>query len=301
MFVVKNKNIFFIGSGILVFLSLAVIMFWGLNFGIDFTGGSILEVTYPNGAPDVEEVKKQVEMIDFKSAPSVRPSGENGFIIRTNFLEEDERATLVETLSFSGSAEVVEDRFSSIGPSIGGELRSKAILAISIVVLTIILFVAFAFRRVSKPISSWKYGIVAIIALFHDVIITTGIFAVLGHFGGAEVDVLFVTALLTILGYSVNDTIVVFDRIRENLSKRLPADTPEEFAETVGISLEETYARSINTSLTTLLVLLSLLFFGGSTTTFFALALIIGVVAGTYSSIFLASPLLIKLNTAGRK
>jgi len=194
----------------------------------------------------------------------------------------------MELLSFGGAENLIQKRFNTIGPAIGEELKQKAYIAMGIVVLAIILFIAFAFRKVSEPVSSWKYGFVAILALMHDIIIPTGVFALLGLFTGAEVDILFVTALLAILGFSVNDTIVVFDRIRENLMLNKERNKNENFAETVGHSLEQTFARSINTSLTTLLVLLTLLFVGGESTKYFALTLVIGVIAGTYSSIFLA-------------
>jgi preprotein translocase subunit SecF len=182
-----------------------------------------------------------------------------------------------------------EKSFDSIGPSVGKELTSKAIMAIILVSLAIICFIAFAFRKVSKPVSSWKYGIIAVITLFHDVAIPVGVFTLLSHFQGVEVDTLFVVAVLTILGLSVSDTIVVFDRIRENLRNRVSTS----FDETVGRSLEQSYVRSICTSLTVILVLLSLFFFGPSSTKYFALMLTAGMFFGTYSSIFLASPLLV--------
>ena len=172
-------------------------------------------------------------------------------------------------------------------------MRIKALLAFSIVVVAIVLFIAYVFRHVSKPVSSWKYGVISIIALLHDVIIPVGLFAILGSVVGAEIDVLFIVALLTILGYSVNDTIVVFDRVRENLRENQQLKRKEDFELTVGKSLNQTFARSINTSLTTTLVLLALFFFGGVATQNFALVLIMGIVAGTYSSLCLASPLLV--------
>jgi len=226
----------------------------------------------------------------------LQPTGENGYVLRTRDLEDSERVNLLTLLSFEGSREVVQKRFSMVGPIIGEELKQKAYIAIVIVVLAIILFITFSFRRVSFPVSSWKYGLIAIVALVHDILIPTGAFIILGKFSGAEIDILFVTALLAILGFSVNDTIVVFDRVRENLNLNQEKGRKESFRDTVGRSLNQTYARSINTSLTTLLVLLTLLFLGGDSTRYFALTLVIGVIAGTYSSIFLASPLLVVLN-----
>ena len=182
-----------------------------------------------------------------------------------------------------------ELRFDTIGPTIGRELKQKSLTAIAIAVIAILCYIAFAFRKVSYKISSWVYAGAAIIALAHDILIPTGVFAVLGHFYGVEIDVLFVSALLTVLGFSIHDTIVVFDRVRENLL-RYPSLA---FDAVVERSIKETIARSINTSLTTVLVLVAVFFFGGSTVKYFSLALILGISFGTYSSIFVASPLLV--------
>jgi preprotein translocase subunit SecF len=208
-------------------------------------------------------------------------------------------ATITGTTTASTTvAGVTEKRFDSIGPVLGAEAARKAVTSVFLVLLAIVLFITYAFRQVSEPVSSWKYGIVAIIALAHDVIIPTGVFAILGHFAGYEVDTLFVTALLVVLGFSVHDTIVVFDRIRENL-RHAPAK--KEFETIVGESVSQTFTRSINTSLTTLLALIVLYFVGGEATHHFSLALIIGIVAGTYSSIFIGSPLLVTLQKWAHK
>ena len=192
---------------------------------------------------------------------------------------------------------MTEKSFSSVGPTIGNELKQKSYYAIALVLLAIVIYIAWAFRRVSRPVASWKYGVAAIIALLHDVIIPTGVFSALGHFLGYEVDVLFVTALLTVLGFSVHDTIVVFDRIRENLLKREGS-----FEDIVNYSVNQTMTRSINTSATVMLVLLAVYFFGGESVRNFTLVLILGVFFGTYSSIFIASPILVVWHKlAGRK
>jgi preprotein translocase subunit SecF len=218
----------------------------------------------------------------------VRQSGDNGFIIRTKSLSEDERKTLVSTLG----GEV--KRFDTVGPVLGEELQGKAVWSIVLVILAILLFITFVFRKVSKPVASWKYGIVAIIALLHDVVIPTGIFAYLGRAGGYEIDALFVTAILVILGFSIHDTIVVFDRTRENL--RIDGNSGKKsFEKIVGESVSQTLTRSINTSLTTVLSLVVLYIVGPETTKNFAFALIVGIVTGTYSSIFIGSPLLVTL------
>lgn len=294
MNVIKNKSIFITISAVLVVLSILAVGFWGLDFGIDFTGGSIVEVTYLNERPDLNILTERIDDMPIGEF-SLREVGENGYIIRTRFLKENEHGALLDLMEVGGQYELREERFNSVGPTIGGELQKKAYIAIAIVILAIILFIAFAFRKVSKPISSWKYGFVAIIALIHDIAIPTGLFALLGNFVGVEVDILFVMALLAILGFSVNDTIVVFDRVRENLRINQDTKRREPFRDIVGKSLSQTYARSLNTSITTLLVLLSLYLFGGVSTKFFALTLLVGVIFGTYSSIFLASPLLVVL------
>ncbi len=291
MFVIKNKAIFITFSALLVVASIVFMSTWGLQFGIDFTGGSIMEVEYTGDVPSVEEINGVLSEV-VEGTVTAQLSGESGYIVRTPFLDDVAHKSTLEALSF-GEYQAQEQRFSSVGPTIGDELKRKAYIAISIVILAIILFIAFVFRHVSKPVSSWKYGIVAIIALAHDILIPTGLFSIMGHYSGAEVDILFVMALLAILGFSVNDTIVVFDRIRENLKNRKAVHTRDEFEKVVGESLEQTYARSLNTSITTFIVLIALYIWGGASTTLFAMTLLVGVIAGTYSSIFLASPLLV--------
>lgn len=300
MLIVKYKKIFFILTGLIVAVAIFSISFFGLNFGIDFTGGAITEVSYPDERPSKETLEEKLTDLDIGGF-SIRPTGESGYILRTQDLTEEKRVTVLSTLSLDGEKEVIQERFNSIGPTIGSELRNKAFVAIGIVVVAIILFVAFVFRKVSEPVSSWKYGIVAIIALIHDVLIPVGIFAFLGYTVGAEIDILFVMALLAILGYSVNDTIVVFDRVRENLRLNRENGSREDFELTVGKSLSQTYARSINTSLTTLFVLIALFFVGSEATQDFALVLATGVIAGTYSSIFLATPLLVAIGKRSSK
>ncbi len=289
MFVIKYKNFFFLLSTILIVGSFWSLKYYGLKLGTDFTGGSILEVTYKGARPEVDLVREAMAKLDLGTV-SVQVAGEQDVIIRSKTLTETEHVTLVKALPSSVDKQApTEKRFSSIGPTIGEELAKKGILAIALVVILIILFVAFAFRKVSRPVSSWKYGVVAFIALLHDLIIPIGIFSYLSAVRGFEADALFLTGLLTILGLSVHDTIVVFDRIRENLKKHVGLD----FSETVGRSLSETFSRSINTSLTIILVLLVIFFYGATATRDFSLLMAIGVLVGTYSSIFIASPLLV--------
>ena len=302
MFVINHKKIFFIFSSLLVVSSIFIISIFGLNFGIDFKGGSILEVAYLNEEHlAIEDLKIDLQKLELGNLTVQETTfndpqgGVNGIILRTKNLTELERESIISVVSQNNQYQIEQKRYNSIGPVIGEELKGKALWAILVVVIAIILFVAFAFRKVTEvansdnKVSSWKYGFAAIIALVHDILIPTGVFALLGHyFITYQIDSVFVMALLAILGFSVNDTIVVFDRIRENLS----ISKKEIFSETVGKSLKQTITRSINTSLTTLTVLLALYFWGGEATKQFALILSIGVVVGTYSSIFLASPLL---------
>ncbi|MEK7118277.1 MAG: protein translocase subunit SecF [Patescibacteria group bacterium] len=298
MFIVNHKTSFFILSGVLVLAAIfSVVYFRPWNVGIEFTGGTILEVGFPDGRPNADNLKRELASLGWQGT-IVQETGTDGYIIRTKNLNESERQQLMDVVSQERKTLVEERRFNSIGPTIGSELKSKALWAILSVILAIVLYIAFAFRHVSHPISSWIYGIVAILALVHDIIIPTGIYVALGYyFIDVQVDVLFVTAILTILGFSVHDTIVVFDRTRENLKLR----TWKEFNVTVGHSIEQTFVRSVNTSLTVLLVILALYFLGGETTKNFAFTLAIGIIAGTYSSIFLASPFLVAIEEWSRK
>lgn len=298
MFIIKYKNFFFGLSFAIVIACLASIaLFQPLNYGIEFTGGSLLEVAYPDGRPEAEALRTKLDALNW-TGTQVQETGENGFIVRTKDLTELERQSLMSSVSDEGKTNVEIRRFNSIGPTIGAELRSKAGWAILLVLIAIVLYIAFAFRGVSHPVSSWVYGFVAIVALAHDVLIPAGIYVALGHFNiDVQIDVLFVTAILTILGFSIHDTIVVFDRTRENLKLR----SFKEFNVTVGRSVEQTLARSINTSMTVLLVILALYFVGGETTKNFALTLAIGIIAGTYSSLFIASPLLVAIEEWQRK
>jgi len=286
MKIVENSKIWFSISGTMVVLSIIAVSVFGLNLNIDFTGGSILEVEYMGGRPDIVELRTAVSDAGFVKG-SIQPSDDNGVLIRERTLTEEEHQTIIGILE--GFGEIDELRFDSIGPVIGEELKTKSLIALLLIFISIIGYVAFAFRKVSRYIESWKYGVLTVIAALHDIIIPVGVFAVLGHFAEVSVGTAFVAALLTVLGYSVNDTIVVFDRIRENLIK----EGVSRLDHVVEESIRQTIARSINTSVTTLLALAAIMIFGGETTRFFILALIIGIGVGAYSSIFLASPLLV--------
>jgi preprotein translocase subunit SecF len=291
MIIVKYRKIFFVLSLIMVTLSLYSIFAYGLNLGIDFRGGTLTEVYYEVERPSKDDIEQWIGDLDLGGF-SVRQSGDKSYIIRTRELSIEDRARVEMSLGLSDSPLTIE-RSNTIGPVAGAELKNKAILAVIVVVFMIVLFVTFAFRKVSKPVASWRYGLATIIALFHDIIIPVGVFVFLGRLYGLEIDLLFVSGLLAILGYSVHDTIVVFDRVRENLRVNEEEKVYENFETTIGKSVTQTLARSINTSLTLLIVLITLYFIGSTATRDFSLLLIIGVIAGTYSSIFLASPLLV--------
>ncbi|MDZ4205698.1 MAG: protein translocase subunit SecF [Patescibacteria group bacterium] len=307
MFVVRYRKAWFALSAILIALSAYAIFAYGFSLSIDFKGGSITEVRYEGELPSKESVETAIETLGIGGF-SVRLSENDRYIIRTKELSEPERQGLLKVFSQGQSAFTIE-RQNTIGPTAGSELKSKAIKAITVVVLMIVLFITFAFRKVSsaglprgtRGVSSWKYGLATIVALAHDVIIPTGVFVFLGHFMGVEIDLLFITGLLAILGYSVHDTIVVFDRVRENLRVNAEKNVDEDFEMTVGKSVQQTFGRSINTSLTIFITLLALYLVGSPATEDFALLLIIGIIIGTYSSIFVASPLLVTFYKLQRK
>lgn len=293
-------------SALLILLSATALFVWGLKFGIDFTGGAMVELESTLINPPASSEIQQKLISDGFDVASIQMSNQNTYLVRLGIMDEGEHQRFTKSIEENfktlqkneGSDNAfIEKRFESIGPTISQEFRQKSYLAIIIALLAIIAYIGYSFRKVSKPVASWKYGICAVIALIHDVIIPTGIFAVLGRYAGWEVDLLFVTALLTVLGFSVHDTIVVYDRIRENLLK----SGGRNFAEIANISVNQTLARSINTSLTTVIVLVALFVLGGETTRRFIFVLIAGIIFGTYSSIFIASPLLVIWNNISQK
>jgi len=347
--IIQKKIIWFSISGLLIIISLLALIFWGLKLGIDFTGGSLLELEFLTGRPTNQQIHDQLKDLNLESL-QLQPTGEQGLLIRTVSLTEDIHQEILKKIDLmfgdnnqpeakkindegeevrtvpasaigltgEGMENVnvditgtnldqlniqqvdtektaqqfnnfIELRFDSIGPTLGQELKHKALLSVFIVLLAIIFYIAYAFRKVSKPVESWKYGLSAIIALTHDIFIITGIYVILGHYFNFQADALFVTALLTILGFSVHDTIVTFDRIRENLYRH----QEETFFNVINRSVNETIVRSLNTSLTTFFVLFAIFLFGGESIKNFVLILMLGIIIGTYSSIFIASPLLI--------
>lgn len=312
MFFVTHRKMFLSIAVAVVLGAIAIIATLGLNLGIDFTGGSLTEVSYEQ-RPERDTLSSALDTQGlgvYSLRETLDEEGRDGYILRTRDLTEDERIVVSGLLTAQGT-EATITRFTSIGPVIGQELKDKALWAMVAVSLVIILYVAFAFAGVSYPVGSWVYGGITILALLHDVLVPTAAMALMGYFLGVEADVLFIMALLAVLGYSVNDTIVVFDRVRENLVKHrqekkikvISTDGLEReeikyilqkpFGEIVGMSVTQTLMRSINTSVTTLLALTALYFIGGEITQTFSLVLIVGVIAGTYSSICIANPLLV--------
>lgn len=273
----KYKLVFFILSILIILPGIYFLITSGLKLGIDFTGGALLEYQF----------KENVDAEKLKGLGVVTQSGENTFIIRAAPKEHQELEVLKEKLVKEvGEFQVLREE--NIGPVIGEELKVKSLIALGLACLVIVVFITFAFRKVPEPASSLRFGVAAIVALIHDVLVVVGVFAILGKFLAVEIDTLFVTALLTIVGFSVHDTIVVFDRIRENLPKHLSKN----FSEVADISISQTLVRSVNTSLTVIFVLTALLLFGGESIRWFIVALLVGVISGTYSSIFNATALL---------
>ena len=297
--IIEKRKYTYVFSGILLILSLISLFVWGLNLGIDFKGGTLMEVQFTQteaegekenefAAPSRQDIESKLSELGINSL-SVQPSEDNRALLKYIASDENLNEKVLEKLEeFDG--EIKQLRVDFIGASVSDQLKKSAIWAILAAITGIAFYIAWAFRKISFPIPSWQYGIGAILALAHDIIITLGVFSVLGEFFNVEIGIPFIAALLTILGYSVNDTIVVYDRVRENIIK---SDSRENFENITNKSLNETLARSINTSLTVVVVLIAIIIFGGETIEFFALALLVGVLFGTYSSIFVATALLV--------
>ncbi|MEK7541227.1 MAG: protein translocase subunit SecF [Patescibacteria group bacterium] len=283
---IKYSAVYYILFAVLVIGSILALLMFGLKFGIEFTGGSSMEVGFLDQRPTNEQIQNNLSQLDIGEIVS-QPTENNGVILQFKGVDEATHQQML--LKLSELSKVEERSFEYIGPSIGQELKQKTMLSIFLALLAITIYIALAFRKVSRPVSSWKYGVASLIALFHDILIPLGVFAVLGKFYNVEITIPIIAALLTILGFSVHDTIVIFDRIRENILRKGMG----QFEETVNLSLNQTFGRSIGTVFTTLLVLISIFFFGGQTLKYFSLALIIGITSGAYSSIFIASPLLV--------
>jgi len=284
----KRRRTWFSVSAAACLAAIVLIAAFGFNLGLDFTGGArwVVQFDEPVTTTQVTEFLTAQEGIDV--APKVQNSGDGQVLITIQDMADDAIQIIAGNMQ-STLGNFKEVTYQKVDSSIGQSFKEKALIAIAVALIGIILFVAWAFRSVPKSVNPWRFGAVAIVALFHDVLIIAGIFALLGHLLGIELDLPFITALLATLGFSVNDTIVILDRVRENIRMQKPTET---FADTVDKSLTETLRRSINTSISTIFPLLALLFFGAGSIFYFVLALALGIVVGTYSSIFLAAPLL---------
>jgi preprotein translocase subunit SecF len=284
--ILKYYKFFFCVSGIILIFGIVSLSVYHLKLGIDFKGGSQIQLQFKQPV-DVTKVQDAVRLQNLGNF-QIQTASNNGLIIETQSLSKDQHDQLLAKIQAT-AGNFTETEYNSIGPVIGKQLTQDAFLQLLFVSLGIVFYIGYAFRKVTKPVTSWRFGWAAVIALIHDLLFVLGVFSILGHFKGVEIDSLFVTAMLTVLGFSVHDTIVVFDRIRENL--RVYAGQSIEFV--VNHSISQTLVRSLNTSLTVLFVLLSLLLFGGETIRYFVFALFIGIIVGTYSSIFIASPVLV--------
>lgn len=282
------KIMFFVSISLVVLAIIATALF-GLRFGTDFTGGSLMEISFADSRPGAEEMRGVLKEAGDLGEISISPAGEKSFILRMKEINESTHQEILAVLKSKFSS-LEEDRFDSIGGVIGQELKNKSVIAVILVLLLIVIYIGIVFRKLAGILPSMAMGLAAILALLHDVLIPVGIFAFLGHYYGVEITAIFVAAILTILGYSVSDTVVIFDRVRENI---LRYGGKEHLSSLVHVSIKQTLTRSINTSLTTLLSLLAIFFFGGETLKYFSLALIIGIFLGAYSSIFVASPILV--------
>ena len=287
--IIQKRKYAYIFSAIITLASIVCISIWGLRLGIDFKGGTLMEVRFSETAvPSADIVREKLGTIELQSL-TTQPTGERGMLIRYLASDETTNDKVLAALKELDAA-VEQLRVDFIGASVSDQMQRQAFTGTLLALLGIALYIAWAFRRVAYPVTSWEYGLGAVIALAHDIVITVGVFSILGHFYGIEVGVPFIAALLTILGYSVNDTIVVYDRVRENL---LRSRSGTDFEVIVNRSLNETLVRSVNTSLTVIIVLIAVAVFGGESVRWFAVALLVGVSFGTYSSIFIASALLV--------
>ncbi len=282
MFIIKYKTLFISIAIFMVAVSVILVAHFGIKKGIDFTGGTVVEILYTKDAqvPDHATFEAQGVKVFSTGGASYK------FISQKPY---EETVAIISTLLNKSLHPYTETQVSTVGPSMGAEMTKKALIAITVVAIAILSFIAFAFREVSVPVASWKYGVVAMITIIHDIIVPTGVYAYLSHAYGAEVDTLFIVALLTVMAVTISDKIVVFDRIRENLKVQ---GHKRAFQDVVGDSLSQTFTRSINTSVTVIISLLALYFIGPVSTKFFSLTLMVGIIVGTYSSIFVASPML---------
>ncbi|ALM10103.1 MAG TPA: protein translocase subunit SecF [Candidatus Peribacter riflensis] len=296
MSLIKLSKGLLVVSAIAIIASLVLLVVPGPMLSMEFTGGTLMNITLPAGKTkaDLQDAVGSFRDTNGESlgAFALSMTSEGDLLIRSRNLDNETHLALLAHLEQKTGGTIEEKQFTTIGPTVGETLKRRSVYALVIASIGIVLYIAFAFHRIPRKLSPWRFGIFALVAMIHDILITTGIFVVLSRLTNFEFDTLFITALLTILGYSVNDTIIIFDRIRENVAF---ADKHEDFAITAERSLKETIVRTLNTSFTTLIMLLCLYFLGSESIRWFILALIIGIVLGNYSSYFIATPLLVFL------
>lgn len=291
MNIIKNRYLFFGISLLVIIPGIIALLFWKLPLGIDFTGGSLLEIRFTSGVPLSQDQVAQM-YTDFStpdadiSNPVIQQLGTDSLSIRSKVMTDAIKSKMVAAMQAASQGEVIVLHFTQVSASVGKEVATRAAGAVALAALAILLYITYAFRGVQH---AFRYGTAAIIAMLHDVLVVIGVEAIFGHFLGWEADSLFLTALLTVIGFSVHDTIVVFDRIRENSNHYRKV----EYETLVNHSIVQTLDRSINTQLTVMMTLLALVLFGGSSIRHFVVILLIGVFSGTYSSIFNAAPILV--------
>ncbi len=289
------KIMFFLSLALTIAAAVAVAIF-GLRLGVDFKGGSVLELSFAEDRPAAGDLVKFIDGLAGVNNPAASPAGDKSVIVRLNEVDEPTHQKILEAVS-QKYGRVTENRFDSVGPTVGDELKRKSLTAIVVLLFAIAAYIAFVFRKLAKVLSPWAMSLATVAALLHDIIIPIGVFALLGRYLGIEISAVFVAAILTILGYSVSDSVVVFDRVRENV---LRLGSRDKFDLVVHQSIMQTLSRSLNTTFTTLLSLIAIYLFGGETVKYFALALIIGIFLGAYSSIFVAAPILTWWSGRGR-
>ena len=292
MNLVGKRKWFFLISAVVIIPGLLSLIIFGLEPGVDFSSGSTMTLRFDSPV-DLGEFRKQLIAEGYDSS-TIQRTGEGDFFIRLGELSPEQRQELIKNLESTFNTNITVRDYYSVSPVIATETARNAAIAVGVAAIFMLIYIAWAFRRMPKP---YRWGVCAIIALLHDVLIVMGVFSILGWLVGVQIDAMFITGMLTVVGYSVNNTVVVFDRIRENVSRGIGKD----FETNVNTSIMETIARSLNTSLTTLFVILAILLFGGITIRYFVLVLLIGVIAGTYSSVLIAGPLLVVWDKGGWK
>ncbi len=293
---IKHRKIFYGLSLFFAFVSIASILVFGLNLGIEFTGGSSLELLYQGDAPSFEEIRTALQELDLGDF-TLQKTGEDKIIIKMRDIPEETHKNVLAKLNELGGVKQGSESFQTIGSVIGEELKQKTKFVVFLSLLTILIFIAVSFKKISRPVKSYVYGLTGVIALVHDVLIPLGVLAILGRYCGVEITIPIITAFLTVFGYSINDSVVVFDRLRENIIKLRVDD----FDKIINDALNQTLIRSLFTGFCTLITLFAIFFFGGETLKYFSLTLIIGIVLGTYSSIFIATPLLVTFHRFRQK